>query len=34
MHADVLDPRNYSDDLRESAALRAPPEHSRQSRAA
>lgn len=34
MRSDVLDPRCYSDDLRESAALRAPPGDSSRPRAA
>lgn len=34
MRSDVLDPRCYSDDLRESAALRAPPDDSSRPRAA
>jgi hypothetical protein len=34
MNSDVLDPRSYSDDLRESAALRAPPDDSHRPRAA
>lgn len=34
MHSDVLDPRSYSDDLRESAALRPHADESKRSRAA
>ena len=34
VQSDVLDPRSYSDDLRESAALRRPPDDSRRPRAA
>jgi hypothetical protein len=34
MRSDVLDPRSYSNDLRESAVLRALPDDSRRPRAA